>query len=372
MKKIVSLMVMAMLVLSVALTGCGKKAEPAAQPAEQTAQPAEGKKVKVGFLFSSSINDGGYSQAHYNGLLAVQKELGVETMYKESVPEGQEAEKIMEDMISQGANVIFAASFGYMDYVEKVAQRHPDVKFHHCSGYKQAENMSNYFGRDYQARYLSGIVAGMKTKTNQIGFVGAFPIPEVVRGINAFTLGVRSVNPNAKVKVVWTQTWYDPAKEKEAAKALLDGGADVIAQHQNTAGPQQAAEEKGAFSIGYNLPMKDQAPKAYMTSVVWNWGAYYVDQVKKVMDGTWKAEAYWGGMETGIIGLDELSENAPAGAKEAVEKAKAEILAGTNKVFQGPLKDNTGALKVQEGQVMTDAEMLSVDWLVEGVEGKVK
>jgi basic membrane protein A and related proteins len=368
-KKLTSLMVMVILILSVALTGCGKSESTNSGQADQK---QEEKKVKVGFLFSSSINDGGYSQAHNAGRLAVEKELGVETLYKESVPEGQESEKIMEDMISQGANVIFATSFGYMDFVEKVAKRHPDVKFLHCSGYKQAENMSNYFGRMYQARYLSGIVAGLKTKSNQIGYVGAFPIPEVVRGLNAFTLGVRSVNPNAKVKVVWTQTWYDPAKEKEAAKALLDGGSDVIAQHQNTAGPQQAAQESGAFSIGYNLPMKEQAPKAYMTSAMWNWGTYYVDQVKKVMDGTWKAESYWGGMETGIVGLDELSENAPAEAKEAVEKAKADILSGKNKIFQGPLKDNTGAVKVQEGQVMTDAEMLSFDWLVEGVDGKVK
>jgi basic membrane protein A len=234
------------------------------------------------------------------------------------------------------------------------------------------DNMGNYFGRMYEARYLSGIVAGLKTKTNQIGYVAAFNIPEVVRGINAFTLGVRSVNPKAVVSVKWTNTWYDPAKEKEAAKALLAEGADVIAQHQDTAGPQQAAEEAGKWSIGYNTDMKDKAPKAYMTAPVWNWGPYYVAQVKAIMDGTWKPTSYWEGMKDGIVDLAPLTDNAPKGAKEAVEKAKADILSGKLHVFAGPIKDQSGAVKVPAGKTMTDQEMLSFDWFVEGVKGKVK
>jgi basic membrane protein A len=166
--------------------------------------------------------------------------------------------------------------------VEKLSKEYPEVTFFHCSGYKQTENMSNYFGRMYQPRYLSGIIAGMKTETNKIGYVAAFPIPEVIRGINAFTLGVQSVNPDAEVEVVWTSTWYNPATEKEAAVSLLDAGADVITQHQDTVGPQQAAEERGAYSIGYNTDMRDMAPKAYMTAPVWNWGPYYIEQVKNV------------------------------------------------------------------------------------------
>ena len=210
--------------------------------------------------------------------------------------------------------------------------------------------MLNYFGRIEEPRYLSGIVAGLKTQTNKIGYVAAYEIPECVRGINAFTLGVLSVNKDAVVKAIWTNTWYDPAKEKEAAKALLDQGADVIAQHQDTAGPQVAAQEKGVFSIGYNTDMKDAAPKAYMTAPIWNWGTYYVSQVKAIKEGTWKAENYWGGMKEGVVELAPLTANAPEGAKDAVEKAKADILSGKNKIFAGPLKDQTGAVKVPEGK----------------------
>ena len=222
----------------------------------------------------------------------------------------------------------------------------------------------------YQARYLSGIVAGMKTKTNELGYVAAFPIPEVVRGINAYTLGVRSVNPEAVVKVNWTLTWYDPAKEKEAAKALIADGVDVIAQHQDTAGPQQAAEEAGIFSVGYNTDMSATAPKANMTSPAWNWGPYYVSQIKAIKEGTWKSESYWGGLEDGIVDISDLTVNAPEGAKEKVEASKKDIISGKNKIFQGPIKDQSGKVKIEEGKVMTDKEMLEFDWFVEGVDGK--
>ncbi|MBU5485377.1 BMP family ABC transporter substrate-binding protein [Clostridium sp. MSJ-11] len=329
--------------------------------------------IKVGFIYVGPTTDGGYTYTHDQGRLYLEKELNVPTMYKESVPEDTaKAEKVIEDMINQGANVIIGTSFGYMDAMEKQAKKHKDVKFLHCSGNKTAENMSNYFGRIYEARYLSGIVAGMKTKTNKIGYVAAFPLPEVVRGINAFTLGVQSVNPNAKVAVKWTNTWYDPAREKEGAKALLDEGADVITQHQNTAGPQQAAEEKGAFSIGYNTDMKDKAPNAYMTSAVFNWGPYYVSQVKAIQEGTWKSESYWKGLSDNVVGLAELTENAPEGAKEKVEKAKEDIISGKNKIFVGPLKDQSGKVRVEEGKVMTDEELLQFNWFVQGVEGQLE
>ena len=357
-----------MLVAALLLTGCAKGEATPAEPAEEAAEEA----VKVGFVFVGPIGDGGWTYAHNEGRLYLEEQLGVETMYKESVPEGPEVEKVMKDMIDQGAKVIFATSFGYMDYVEKVAAEFPDVTFLHCSGYKSAENMNNYFGRIYQARYLSGIVAGLKTETDQIGYVAAFEIPEVIRGINAFTLGVQSVNPDAVVAVRWTHTWYDPAKEKEAAKALLDEGADVIAQHQDTAGPQQAAEERGAFSVGYNTDMKDMAPKAYMTAPIWNWGPYYVEQVEKVMNGEWTSENYWGGMEDDIVKLADLTENAPADAGAAVEEMAAKIVDGSFKVFEGPLYDQEGTLKVEDGSAMSDGDMLSMDWFVKGVEGKIE
>jgi len=367
MKKALSLVLITVMIAALVLTGCT-----GSQKAEAPKVDDKKEEIKVGFIYVGPIGDGGWTYAHNEGRIYLEEQLNVETIYKESVPEGPEVEKVMRDMIDQGANVIFATSFGYMDFMEKVSKEYPDVKFLHNSGFKMTENMSNYFGRIYQARYLSGIVAGLKTESNEIGYVGAFNIPEVIRGINAFTLGVQSVNPDAVVKVKWTNTWYDPAKEKEAAIALLDEGVDVIAQHQDTAGPQIAAEERGKWSIGYNTDMKDTAPKAYMTAPIWNWGPYYVDQVKAIMDGTWEAESHWGGMDEGIVKLAPLTANAPAEAKELVETAQEEIIAGTQKIFVGPIKDQTGAIKVPAGVEMTDEEMLSFDWFVEGIEGNTK
>lgn len=369
MKKKISILLAIMLIMALAVTGCGGNDNEPAPDAQKDEKP----QVKVGFVYIGPVGDGGWTDAHNNGREYLEEQLKVPTIIKENVPEDSaEVEKVINDMIDQGANIIFTTSFGFMDGTEKAAQNHPDVKFLHCSGFKMSDNMGNYFGRMYEPRYLSGIVAGMKTKTNTIGYVAAFEIPEVIRGINAFTLGVKSVNPEASVKVKWTHTWLDPAKEKEAAKALLAEGVDIIAQHQDTTGPQVAAEEKGVWGIGYNTNMSKAAPKAYMTAPLWNWGTYYVDQVKAVMDGNWKAESYWGGMEDGIVYLDPLTEIAPEGAKEAVDKAKADILSGKNKVFAGPLKDQDGNVKVPEGTVMSDAELLGMDWFVEGVIGKTK
>lgn len=365
MKKITVTILSIIFLVGIIFTGCSNS--------NTKPTSSDKSKVKVGFLYVGPIGDGGWSYSHDEGRKYLEKELNVPTIYKESVKEDTaEVQKVVEDMINQGCNVIIGTSFGFMDGMEKEAKKHPDVKFMHCSGYKTSDNMSAYFGRIYQMRYLSGIVAGMKSKSNKIGYVAAFETPEVVRGINAFALGVQSVNPKAAVKVKWTHTWYDPAKEKEAAKALIDEGVDVVTQHQDTAGPQQAAEEKGIFAIGYNTDMKDKAPKAYMTAPVWNWGPYYVKQVKAIKEGTWKSENYWGPVNDGIVGLAELTSNAPQGAKEAVEKVKADIVSGKNKVFTGPIKDQSGTIKVPEGKTMTDEEMLKFDWFVQGVEGQLK
>lgn len=376
MKKLTSLLLIFILSLGVFLTGCSSNGGNAASnKTEGSNKSAEGTKlavedIKVGFIYVGPVGDGGYSYAHDQGRIYMEKELGLKpSIIKENVPEDDaEVQNVIASMVDEGANVIVGTSFGFMNGMKKAAAEFPEVKFLHCSGYETAENMSNYFGRMYQARYLSGIVAGMKTQSNTVGYVGAFEIPEVVRGINAFTLGVRSVNPKAVVKVKWTNTWYDPAKEKEAAKALLDEGADVIAQHQDTAGPQQAAEEKGAFSIGYNTDMSASAPKANMTSAVWNWGPYYVEQIKAIVDGTWKSESYWKGMEAGLVDLAPLTANAPAGAEEKIKAAKEAIISGENKIFAGPIKDNKGTEKVAKDKVMTDEELLNFDWFVEGVD----
>jgi basic membrane protein A len=372
MKKTISLLLVLVLVFAVMLTGCAPKQEPAAP--EAPAEEPKAEPLKVGFIYVGSAKDGGYSQAHDEGRIYLEEQLGdkVETMFKESVPESSECEKVMNDMIDQGCTVLFVTSFGHMDFVEKTAKEHPDVKFYHCSGYKSGPNFNNYFGAMEQARYLAGIVAGMKTENNKIGYVAAFEIPEVVRGINAFTLGAQSVNKDITVKVNWTHTWYDPAKEKEAAKALLDAGCDVLAQHQDSTATQQAAEEKGAAAIGYDLDTRESAPKAYMTAPIWNWGKFYASEVQRILDGNWKQENYYGDMKDGMVDLAPLTEVAPEGAQAAVDKAKAEIIDGTLNVFAGPIKDQTGAVKVPEGSAMTFDEMMSVDWFVQGVEGKIK
>ena len=355
------------------LVGCGSASTPSSKDDGKSSKTeASSEKLKVGFIYVGSATDGGYSQAHDNGRKYLEEKIpNVQAVIKESVPEGQEVEKVAADMVDQGCKIIFATSFGYMDYIEKVAKKYPDVKFFHCSGYKTADNMSTYFGREYQARYLTGVVAGMKSKNGKIGYVAAFSIPEVVRSVNAFTLGARSVNPNAVVKVTWTNTWYDPAKEKEAAVALLDQGVDVLGQYQDTTAAQQAAEERGVACIGSDLDMSAAAPKTNMTSAVWNWGPYYTQAVQSVIDGKFKSESYWGGIETGIVQVSPLTKNAPEGAQAKIDEAKAKMSSKSWDVFTGPIKDQSGNVKIADGQKMSDKELLSFDWLVEGVEGQI-
>jgi len=326
---------------------------------------------KVGFVFTGPIGDNGWTQQHNTARLAIESELGVKTLYKESVPNTQESEKVMRDMIAQGAKMIFATSFGYMDYMLTVAEDNPDVKFFHCGGYKQADNAVNYLGRMYEARYLSGIVAALKTQTGKLGYVAAFEIPEVVRGINAFTLGARSIDPAITVEVIWTHDWNDPPREKEAAFALIDNGCDVIAQHQTAPANLQAAEARGVWGIGYHADMNAAAPEACLTSPYWNWTPYYLQEVQAVLDGTWTADNYWGGMDEDIVRLAELGKNAPAEAAAAVAEIEDLMRSGEFTVFKGPLNDNTGTLKVPAGSQMDDGALLGFDWLVEGVLGAI-
>lgn len=330
------------------------------------------KELKVGFVYVSPIGDAGWSYAHDVGRKAVEELDGVTTSYVEAVAEGPDSERVIQNMARKGFDVVFATSFGYMDPMLKVSKQFPKTVFMHCSGFKKSDNMGNYFGRMYQARYLSGMVAGTMTKSNTIGYAAAFPIPEVIRGINAFTLGAQSVNPKATVRVVWTKTWYDPATEKEAAKSLLDVGADVIAQHQDSPGPQEAAQEKGVYSIGYNSDMSAFAPKAHLTAPVWNWGPYYQAVVKSVQDGSWKSEAAWPGMETGIVDLAPFGAMVPKDIQEKVMAKKADIASGKTKIFVGPIKDQKGAVKIPEGTTADDGTLLGMTWFVEGVIGTVE
>lgn len=378
MKRFLALLLTVVMVF--ALAGCSgdKPAEdPAVESGESTEEPSvepvevSAEDMIVGFIYVGPIGDGGWTYSHDLGRLYLEDQLGVKTIYKESVPETQEVESEIRNMIDQGATAIFATSFGFMDYVEKMSKEFPDVAFFHCSGYKTTDNMANYFGRMYEARYLSGIAAGLKTETNKLGYVAAFDIPEVIRGINAFALGAQSVNPEVEVEVVWTYTWYDPAIEKSAAIALLDGGADIIAQHQDTTGPQQAAEERGLYSIGYNTDMSEMAPEAYITAPIWNWGPYYVEQVQAVMDGSFESHAYWGEIEDGIVELAPLTENAAEGTADAIAEAEAKIIDNSLHVFAGPMLNQAGEIAVEDGKIMTDDEMLNMKWFVQGVKGEI-
>lgn len=333
--------------------------------------------LKIGVIYVGPVGDMGYSYAHDQGRLKMMENLGLakeQVLIVENVPEEAECATQIRGLIDQGCNVIIATSFGHMDYVAEVAKENPDVIFMHCSGYTTGENMSAYFGRMYETRYLSGVAAGLKAKemgNNKLGYVAAMPIPEVVRGANAFALGVKSVNPDATVEVKFTNSWFDPAVEKQVALELLNSGCGVLGQHCDTTGPQVAAEEKGGFAVGYNAATIDAAPKAYLTSPLWDWGVYYTAQVQAIMDGKWLSSNYWGEMKDGIVLMDAFSANCATGTKEAVDAAKAKLDDGSLQVFAGPLKDNQGNEKVAAGAVMTDAEMLSFNWFVDNVIGTV-
>jgi basic membrane protein A len=331
------------------------------------------KNLKVGFIYLGSVADGGYSYAQDQGRKYLVENLGVQTLFVENVEENADCKTQMENLINKGCKVIFATSYGYMDYVDELAKKYPNVIFEHCSGSKMNDkNFGNYFGREYQARYLAGIAAGKATKTNKIGYVAAMKISECIRGINAFTLGVRSVNPDATVNVVWTNTWYDPAIEKSSAESLLATGCDVMAQHQDTSAPVAAAAAAGAYSTGYNASMKAAGGDKYLTSPIWNWGPYFTKIVKSVIDGSYKPASYWGGLETETIMLDEFGPSVTQETKDLIKAKSDEMKNHTWDVFWGPIKDQSGAVKIAEGARLSDAEMLSIDWFVEGVEGSTK
>jgi basic membrane protein A len=343
--------------------------------AAQDATP-EGEPFKVGFVYVGPIGDLGWTYAHDQGRLALEEAFPtVETGYQENVPENAaDAERVIRQFAQDGYDVIFTTSFGYMDPTINVAKDFPDTVFIHISGFKTADNVGTGFGKIEEPRFVSGQIAGAMTETNLIGYVAAFPIPEVIRGINAFTLGVREVNPEATVRVVWTNTWFNPQTERQAAEALLDGGADVIAQHQDTAGPQQAAEERGVYGVGYNADMAPLAPNAVLTTPIWHWGTFYIDTVQKVMDGTWEPTQFWGGWQDGLVDLAPIADFVPEEIRTAAEEEIARFESGEETIytiFTGPIADQSGEIRVPEGVSMTDEELLSMDWFVEGVEGEI-
>jgi basic membrane protein A len=333
----------------------------------------EDSSTKAAFIYVGPVGDAGWTYAHDQGRQAAAAETGVETAFVETVPEGTaDFGNYVRDFIDQGFNVIFGTSFGYMDDMEALAEEFPDVVFDHVSGYKaNGTNFGNSFGRMYEPRYLSGMVAGSATSSNLIGYVAAFPIPEVIRGINAFTLGVLETNPDAQVEVVWTSTWFDPVVEGDSAQALLDKGADVIAMHQDSTAAGEKAEAAGARWVAYNSDMSAHAPAAHLTAPVWNWGPRYIEIIGQATSGTYEGGYYWGSMADGVVDLAPIAADVDSAVKAAVAERKQQIIDGTFHPFQGPINAQDGSLYVAAGDVLDDGTMLSMDVFVEGVIGSL-
>lgn len=348
------------------------KAVNGANAANNSADGSAGEKKlpRVAFVYIGPPGDGGWTYQHDQGRKYMEEQTGVKADTVENVPESADAERVITEL-AQNHDIIFTTSFGYMDYTLNVAKKFPDVVFIHCAGYKTNDNMGTYFGENYEASYLSGIAAGKMTKKNHIGYVGAFPIPEVIYNINAFMLGIQSVNPDAKVSVVWSNTWFDPTTERQAAVSLLDQGADVLMAYQDSPATIQAAAERGAFAGGNDSDMSRYAPDFYLTNPIWNWGPYYTKVVKAVQDGTWTNEQYMGSLKDGMVGLAPLGKNIPDDVKKLVEDAQAKLLSDELHVFSGPIVDQSGAEKLKSGETMELAKVLEMNWFVKGVEGSI-
>lgn len=371
MRKWVRVLAVAMAaVLALMAAGCSTDESPAGGAVDKD-------KIKVGVIHLSDPGEGsGYSYTHDQGIVAMQKELDLrddQIIRKNSVDDQDPTaiQRAIQECIEAECNIIFGTSWGYMDTMESLAKEYPNIIFSHGTGYKENDtNFNNYFGRIYQARYLSGIVAGMNTESDKIGYVAAMgqDNAEVTGGIDAFAMGVYSVNPEAKVFVKVTNSWFAPEMENAAAEALLAEGCDVIAQHCDTPYPQTAAEKAGKWGIGYNSDMSKDAPKATLTSVVWDWGVYYTEAVKQVIDGTWKPENYYGGMKEGLVDISPLADFCKAGTKEAVEAARAKILDGSFNVFDGVIETNDGKTVGKEGGTLDDATITGgINWYFKNV-----
>ncbi|VCU69774.1 Purine-binding protein precursor [Pigmentiphaga humi] len=326
--------------------------------------------LQIGFVYVTPITDAGWTRQHEDGRLQMVQALGsrVQTRVVENVPETADAERVIRDLARQGCKLVFTTSFGYMDAVTRVAREFPDVAFDQASGYRLARNLGSYNIRFYEGRYLAGLVAGAMTRSNVLGYVAALPIPEVIQGINAFTLAARSVNPQVQVRVIWTQTWFDPPRERDAAQAAMRQGADVLTNHSGSSAVAQAAEAGGAWMLGYTSDMSRYAPTRQLGAVVHRWGDHYVRTAHAVLDGNWKPQAVMGGLEDGMIGLEALSPKVPQAVRASVEQARQRIAAGALHPFGGRLVDSQGKVRQQSG-VLAENDIAHMDWFVEGVGG---
>jgi simple sugar transport system substrate-binding protein len=340
------------------------------QSQSQTQEP-----LKIGFVYVAPLADAGWVRQHEEGRKAVEAALGqqVQTTYVENVAEGPDAERVIRDLARQGNKLIFTPSFGYMEPTLKVAQDFPEVKFESVTGYKTAPNVAAANARYYEGRYLAGIAAGRMTKTNLAGYVAGFPIPEVLQGINAFTLGMRSVNPKAQVKVVWLNAWFDPTRERDAAMTLFNQDVDVIAFHTGSTAVMTAAQERGKLAVAYHSDMRKIAPDAQVLAVTHRWGAYYTQRAKDVIAGSWKPGSVWGGVREGMIQVGDFGSKVPAAVQAEVLARQKEIGSGQLRPFfaKAAVFDNEGHEVIAKGQALTDAEILGMNWLAQGVVGKL-
>lgn len=329
--------------------------------------------TKIGFVYVGPVGDHGWSYQHHEGLKALKKEFGdkIKTTHVEKVSEGPDAERVIRQLAQQGHKVIFTTSFGYMNPTIKVAKRYPKVRFEHATGFKRSKNVSTYNIRYYEGRYVAGVIAGKMTKSNTIGYIASFPIPEVVRGINAAYLGAKSVNPKVKFKIIWVSTWFDPGKEADAAKALADQGADVLFQHTDSPAAMKLAEQKGISAIGQASNMKAFGPKAQLTALVNNWGDYYISRVKAAMDGSWKSTDTWGGIKSGMLKFASWNKRIPADVVKMAEAARDKIASGDLHPFTGPMKNQAGKMFLKAGQKMADKDLAGMKFYVEGIDGKL-
>lgn len=382
MKKFLSIVAVIAMAMSL-LVGCGnsaKKGTTEASTEGATASkfaPIAKEDIKVGVIHITDPAEGsGYTYTHDLGIQGMQKALGLEDsqiVRKNNISDTDPTatEAAIKECIEEGCNIIFATSFNYMDTCEALAEEYPDVIFSHGTGYKSnSTNFNNYFGRIYQARYLSGIAAGLKTQSNKIGYVAAMgqDNSEVTGGIDAFAMGVNSVNEQAEVFVKVTNSWYDPEGETQAAQALVADGCDVIAQHCDTPNPQTVAEQNGVWGVGYNSDMSKDAPDAVLCSVMWDWSAYYTDAVSKVIEGTWTPENYYGGMAEGLVKLSDLSSFNNPEAADKIKEVQAKILDGSFNVFDGVIETNDGKTVGKEGSTLSDAEITGgINWYFKNV-----
>jgi simple sugar transport system substrate-binding protein len=361
-----------------ALVGCGKKEEApapaAAAPASAAAPAPKPEPLKIAFAYLGPAGDHGWTYAHDNARKAIEAKFGdkIVTSFVENVPESADAERVFRDMATQGNKLIFGTSFGYMEPMLKVAADFKDAKFEHATGFKQSDNLRSYDSRSYMGAYMAGIIAGKMSKTNTLGVVGSIPVPEVIRNINAYTLGAQSVNPKIKTKVVWVNSWFDPPKETEAAQSLINGGADVLLQNTDSTAVLQTAEKNKKFAFGWDSDMSKFAPNAHLASAIINWTPYYTKAVQDMLDGKWQGNtATWWGVKDGANDIVSISDQVPADVKEMVAKAKAGLTDGTLEIWKGPILDNTGKEFLKKDEVADDKVLGGLNVYVKGVEGKV-